>query len=294
MLALPLGSALLAAALLAAPSGRHAPPAPPVPPDRVVLVEAGDAEYRALAIPRAYKTAPGAPNHLLVFKNGLCIRDHGLNDANKKESDGDTPNAAIVEETGKTERGYVAGDGSAAVVASTRYVSRVDLTPGQTSTAGDTVTGDTSLTLVDPAHPDGLWRVTLENGRWIKDVVVLPAAGGVVLTSFVPRDGPIDLRILDAAGHESLRMSEKSGETVRIEAPPAGSFVAAEMSFKDGPVLPERGVIVFDLARGTRWTYGWRYGSDAEPLSWRLLEGGVLSVKLPGGTHRYDPTGRKL
>jgi hypothetical protein len=50
---------------------------------------------------------------------------------------------------------------------------------------------------------------------------------------------------------------------------------------------------VFDLARGTQWTYGWRYGTDEEPLSWSLLDEGVLGIKLPGGTQRFDATGRK-
>jgi len=155
------------------------------------------------------------------------------------------------------------------------------------------VTGGTTVTLVDPAHPDGLWRVTLENARWTKDVLVLPASMGVALTTFLPRRGPTDVRILDAAGHESARVPESSAETLRIEASPEGGHVAAEVKFRDNAELPERGVIVFDLARGTQWTYSWRYGSDAEPLAWTLESRGILAVKLSGGTRRFDATGRK-
>ena len=122
--------------------------------DRVVLLGAGDDEYRALAIPRSYKTAPQAPMHLLVFRRGLCVRDIGLADTQQSGEHG-TPTTAIVEETGKTERAYVAADGQSAVVQRTRYVSRVDVTPGQKSTVNDTVTGDTTLTLIDPEHPNG-------------------------------------------------------------------------------------------------------------------------------------------
>src|SRR5262245_12101961 len=268
------------------------PPAPP--PDRVVLVSSGSSEYRALAIPRAYKTAPDAPLHLLVFRGGLCVRDHGLADAAANDGHVLEGGGTIVEQKGTTQRGYVAPDGRSAVVVGTRYVSRVDVSPGQTSTANDTVSGDTTLTLVDPTHPDGKWRVTLEDSRWAKDVLVIPGAKGVVVTTFVPRNGPTDVRILDASGHEAARVPETSAESLHIETSPDGLFVASEVTFRDNPELPERGVIVFDLVRGTQWTYGWRYGSDAEPVSWSLQNAGVLAVKVPGATHRFDATGRKL
>lgn len=305
MLTSPIRLTLLAVSLLVGlpwvRSGSAVPPATATAPeasaaaapDRVVLLAADDPEYRALAIPRSYKTAPEAPMHLLAFRGGLCVRDLGLADTQTNGERG-TPGTTVVEQKGTTERAFVAPDGRAAVVARTRYVSRVDVTPGQTSTANDTVTGDTTLTLVDPTHPDGRWRVTLENSRWVKEVLVLPAERGVVVTTFLPRRGPTDVRILDATGHESLRVPESAAETLRIEASPEGVQVAAEVTFRDNAQLPERGVIVFDLAHGTQWTYGWRYGSDAEPVSWTLNSQGVLAVKLPGGTRRFDATGHKL
>ena len=81
---------------------------------------------------------------------------------------------------------------------------------------------------------------------------------------------------------------------MRIAASPEAGHVAAEVTFRDSEVLPERGVIVFDLARGTQWTYPWRYGSEAEPVSWELQSQGVLAIKLPGGVRRFDASGRKL
>ena len=307
MLAVPIRMTILSVCLVAGlPWLRARPTVPPAKtpaaapgataapaPDRVVLLSAGAAEYRELAIPRAYKTAPDAPLHLLVFRGGLCIRDHGLADAVSNSGRADD-GVAFVEQKGTSERAFVSPDGMAAVVLGTRYVSRVDVSPGQTSTANDTVTGDTTITLLDPAHADGRWRVTLENARWAKDVLVLPGARGVVVTTFVPRNGPTDVRVLDSTGHESVRVPETSAETLRIDASPDGGFVAAEVTFRDNPELPERGVIVFDLTHGSQWTYGWRYGSDAEPVSWILENAGVLAVKIPGGTHRFDATGRKL
>lgn len=258
-----------------------------------MVISAGDAAYTALAIPRSYKTAPKAQTRLLVFKEGLCIRDIGLGDTQKNAEHG-TPTTAIVQETGTTERAYVAPDAREALVVRTRYNSQVDVTPGQKSTANDTVTSETMLVLVDPAHPDGRWRLTLENGRWTKDVLVLPAGKGVALTTFLPRNGPTDVRVLDSAGREMLRVPETSAQTLRVEAGPDGEFVAAEVSFRDDPHFPERGVIVLDVAHGTQWTYGWRYGTEAEPLSWKLLAQGTLAVQLPGGTRRFDATGHRL
>jgi hypothetical protein len=281
------------ASLLAGLQAARPAPALPPAPDRVVLLSAGDPEYTALAIPRSFKTAAEAPMHLLVFHGGVCARDIGLVPEDKRDQHA-TAGAGIVEETGTIERAFVSEDGRAAVLAKTRYVSRVDVTPGQTSTANDTVTGDTTLTLIDPIHPSGWWSVVLENARWVKDVLVLPGSSGVALTSFLPRNGPTDFRILDAAGHESLRVSESAAETLRIVASPEGGHVAAEVAFRDSEVLPERGVIVFDLKSGTQWTYGWRYGSDAEPVSWELHSHGVLTVKLASGVRRFDATGRKL
>ena len=270
-------------------------PIPQPEPDRLVLLAADEPEYLGYAIPRSYKTAPEAPNHLLVFRGGLCVRDIGLADvANTSDGGQQAPGTAIIEQSGSTTSAYVASDARTAVIVRTEYVSRVDVTKGQSSTKNDTVTGGTTVTLVDPGHPDGLWRVTLEDSRWTKDVLALPNARGVVLTTFRPRTGPTDLRVLDASGRESARVPESSAEALRIEADPEGNHVAAELKFRENERLPERGVMVFDLAHGTQWTYSWRYGNDAEPLSWTLESHGVLVVKLANGTHRFDSTGRKL
>lgn len=258
---------------------------------RVALVTAESAEYRALAIPKSYKSEAAAPLRLLVFRDGLCVRDRGLVTAHTTGNGGDG-RSIVMEETGIAERAAVAGDGSAAVVAATNYVSRVDITPGTTSTEGDTVRGATTLTLVEPAHPDGRWQLTLEQGRWIKELVVLPAGSGVAVTTFLPRTGPTDFRILDGAGRESVRVPETAAETIRVEASPEGGHVAAEMLFPDGSRW-DRAVTVFEVARAGQWTYGWKYGDDGEPTSWTFERGGILNVSLASGTRRFDPTGRR-
>jgi hypothetical protein len=261
-------------------------------PNRVVLYAADAAEYRALAIPKSYKSHPEATLHLLVFRDGLCIRDRGLVQIQETGGGGEA-GKLVMEETGVTERAFVAADGRGAVIAKTRYVSRVDLTPGKTSAADDTVKSVTTLTLIDPRHPDGLWQVTIEDGRWVKDLLVLPASMGVAITTFLPRTGPADLRILDADGRETTHVPESSGEAIRLEAA-SGGYVAAEFAFPDDASVWECGVVVFDLAHGTQWTYGWRYGGGTEPTSWTLQDRGVLAVKLAKGTQRFDAAGRRL
>jgi hypothetical protein len=261
--------------------------------DRIVMLAATDSAYRALAIPRSYKTAPSAPNRVLVFHGGLCVRDYGLVDAQSTDETGDG-RTHLMQETGTTRHAFVASDAQAAIITETWYDSRVDLTPGQKSTKNDTVTGTTTLTFIDPGHPDGRWRITLEQSRWVKDVLVLPAGRGVALTTFLPRTGPNDFRLLDAAGRESVRVPESSAEAMKMDVSPEGSHVAAEFTLRDDGVTPERGVMVFDVATKTKWMYGWRYGTDAEPLSWSLQAHGILAVKLAEGTRRFDATGRKL
>src|SRR5262245_2721786 len=94
-------------------------PAEPEPaPERVVLLSADDPDYTALAIPRSYKTAPGAKLRLLVFRGGLCVRDHGLADTTAK--DGHQIEAdSFVEQSGTNQRAFVASDGRVAVVVGT-------------------------------------------------------------------------------------------------------------------------------------------------------------------------------
>src|SRR5258708_466049 len=86
-----------------------------VAPDRVVLLSADDPEYLALAIPRSFKTVPGARSHLLVFQGGLCIRDHGLADTVVKDGRG-IDGSRVVEQSGTNQRAVVAPDGRTAVV----------------------------------------------------------------------------------------------------------------------------------------------------------------------------------
>ena len=267
-------------------------PAAPAFKDRVAVVAAGSSEYSAMATPLSVRRNSDARQRIVIFRNGVCILDRGLIEAH----DESIPAPDTVQESGLLERGTAAPDGREALLVATRYESRVDVTPGSRSTARDFVRSTTTISLVDPEHPDGRWQVTLEGGRWVRSFAVLSASSGVILTTFVPRTGPTDFRMLDGNGRERLRVPESRAEALDIATTcDTGCFVAADMKLQDDiDALPERGVMIFDVAKGTSWTYGWRYGSPEEPTSWSLEPGGILTVRLPGSTKRFDATGRRL
>ena len=280
---------------IAAPEPTPPPEAAAVatgPPTRVVVLSAASPAYHALAVPPSARRNPSASTHLMVFRAGICVLDRGLVDDHKE---GVTAPDTI-EESGVLERAAAAADGREAVLVETHYSSHRVAKPGVGTRADEQIQSTTTLTLLDPDHPDGLWKLTLEGGRWIRAIDVLSESSGIVVTTFVPRDGAADFRILDSSGRERLRVPESRAEALGVSSScEGGCFVAAEMKFQDDyATLPERGIMVFDVATAKSWTYGWRYGNPEEPSSWSLGRRGVLTVNLPGETRRFDPTGRRL
>jgi hypothetical protein len=73
-----------------------------------------------------------------------------------------------------------------------------------------------------------------------------------------------------------------------------GAFLGVSLAYPERPGLPQMGILVLDLLRGTRWTYSWSYGEAGDPLSWTLEDSGVLEVKVPGKIVRYDRNGAPL
>jgi hypothetical protein len=108
----------------------------------------------------------------------------------------------------------------------------VDVTPGQTSTANDTVTGDTTLTLIDPTHPAAVERRARKT-RWAKDVLVLPGSAGVALTRASSPERAHRLSDPRSRRGTSRFASRIRSETLRIVASPEGGHVAAEVAFRD-------------------------------------------------------------
>ena len=269
-------------------------PATSDPPrgDAVVLLATSDPEYARLRLPADSKLVPEASSRLVVFRDGAPLLDRGLRDERVfvSPAGGDTPNV----EKGYVEDAEISADGRVAVIVSTSY--RRPLTSpsagGQPREAP--VKAETELTWIDPEHPRGLWSVTLEDGRWAKKAIPLSGKRGVAVSTCRDMDAPADLRYFGPDGAELFHMREEESSVVNMVATSYGAFLAADLVFPPRPGVPDRGILVLDLLKGTRWTYTWSYGKEGEPISWNLEETGILEIKTPGQVFRYDRNGKIL
>ncbi len=256
--------------------------------DIVRLFSADDPEYQSLDIPDARRVASEAVRRLVVFRGGAPVSDRGLGNEKRVVERASSANAASEYEDGFVEDAEVSLDGRFALVLSTRYRKPVD--PG----TGVETKGKTDLTWIDPAHPEGLWSVSLERERWVKKVLLLSPKHGVAISTLTDPNGPADLRLYGPEGREMLRLKGEEASVVDMTTTSQGAFLAVDLAYPDRPALPNRGVLVLDLLHGTRWTYTWSYGKDGEPLSWSLADTGILEVKTPGGTRCFDRNGKPL
>src|SRR5262245_24541153 len=67
------------------------------PASRIDVLSKDSTEYRALAIPRSFKSDLDAATRLLVFKDGLCVRDRGIV-TTRSTSNGGDPRGLVTEE----------------------------------------------------------------------------------------------------------------------------------------------------------------------------------------------------
>ena len=231
------------------------PDRPAPHPTAWCLLAAGDTEYtRAGHPPLATRRPPRRRCTSSCSAAALCVRDLGLARARRQRApacDGRRGRSSRRRER-SSARSSPTTDATAVVV-KTRYVSRVDVTPGQTSTANDTVTGDTTLTLIDPAHPDGWWHVVLESARWAKDVLVLPGSAGVALTTFLPETGPPTFASSMRRGTSRFASPNPQPKRCVSKHSPEGATCRGR-SRASATRRPARsaGVIVFDLAKRTQ------------------------------------------
>jgi hypothetical protein len=253
--------------------------------NRVALYSVGDAAYGDLAIPAAVRTHPESRSRLVVFRDGVPVLDRGLLEQ-RDAAAGATP--GVVEERGLVEEAILAFDGSAALVRQTRYVDRRSL---RDSNAEGTLSGRERLSWIDSDHPGGRWNVDLPAGRFVKEAMVAPLASGafVILTDAAGLGG--ELRLFGPEGTETARIAPPEAEAVDAAAAADAPVVAVDVAYPVREGAPDRGILVFDLTQGTRWTYGWSYGSDEEPQSWTIEEDGTLVVQLPGGVKRFNRGG---
>lgn len=269
------------------PAADFAPSPDRIPADGVRILANTDEEYRSLRERTVRRVAPDAPSRLVVFSGGVPVLDRGLRLAKRIAGGGDP--ASPVEE-GIAEDAVVSPDGRFAVLATTRY--RRAAPSGQEL---GVPRGVTDVVWIDPAHPEGLWSVRLEDGRWIRRIVPLSARHGVALSTLVDPDSREgDFRIFGPEGIEELRIPESEAVASDIVVTAEGAFVGIDLLFASRPGLPDRGVAVLDRAYGKRWTYTWSYGAEDEPKSWKLEDSGILEVTTPKNLRRFDRAGKPI
>lgn len=293
---------LLASLLLLAPAKARI--AVPLPPDLVAAPDSreirrgvrifskSDGEYASLSIPARAQLFPEADERLVVFRDGAPVFDRGLRVSTQVT--GTIRDAAGELEEGVAEDAVVSADAQFALLATTHF-RRPALKSGEPRETPRRATGVTELIWIDADHPQGLWTVPLENGRWIKSIVPLaPRRGVAVSTVADPDEADADMRILGPEGMELLRIRETEGSTTQLVTTPLGAFLAVDLLYPDRLGMPNEGITVLDLTYDTRWTYTWTYGDDAEPLSWKLDDTGVLQVTTPAAVRSFDRKGKPL
>lgn len=261
-------------------------------PDRVVLLDASDPVYAGLAVPDVARFAPASRTRLVVFRDGRCVLDRGLREERRAGPRSDRKETLV--ETGLVEQAYVAPDGRAALLVTVRYRDSVDLAETGPARDGEGLRGKTSLAWIDPAHPDGRWRFDLEPGRFVVKAIVLSRGQGAALSTSDVDGGAADFRLVGTDGRVVFTIPVDRASTGDVVATEAGGFVAVDLAYRPGDGVPDRGVLVLDLLQGREWTYTWDYGSEREPLGWTLENTGILDVRLPGRTVRFDRNGRPL
>ena len=264
-----------------------------IPATAIRVLDAEERAYASLGIPNDARVNPEAKTRLLILRDGRLLIDYGL-----KHSVSSVPKPGggrWQEEV--VERVEVAGDESSAILQ--RYLFR-----GVPNGEGEGSPEDspfrrlaevdllsTELVWIDADHPEGLWSVTLEADRWLKNMLILPQRQGVALSTTMGNTGGADLRLYGGFGREILTLSEIEASVTRLDATLDGTFLLVDLAYPARADLPDRGVRIFNMPTGSHWTYTWSYGQPNEPVSYEMLETGALQVRLPGEIHIYDPSG---
>ncbi len=262
------------------------------PRDGVRLFDKGDPEYIALSPPPRSRIYPEATSRLVFFLGGAPILDRGLRSGSSSAAP-TRPGEHVETAEDVVETAVTSPDDRFGVVLSTR-VQRAAASPGQAGASSDSPSLSTEISWVDTANPEGLWSVSLEQGRFVRDLALLSAGRGVAVITLADPDSPADVRIYGPEGIELTRLDESDGSALSLSATSHGAFLAVDLAYPNVAELPSRGVTVFDLLHGTRWTYTWKYGASDEPMSWRLDDTGVLEVVFPGKSRAFDRNGKPL
>jgi hypothetical protein len=289
-----LASAVLLPLLLGASAQAAAPIAAAADPDRVAVYAVSDGDYTRLTIPEAARTVPESPTRLVVFHGGRVIVDRGLRTDVALSSAPRVAGATAEREDLYTENAEVPADGWFGVLYGSRVRETLSLGGEHGREPSAPTVASTEIVWIDPEHPRGRWKVTLEGGRMLTSVVPISHAMGVAVSTVTEPGGVADLRIYDRDGKVQFTLPDRSASTVSIRATANGAFLAADLAYAGGERAKDRGILVVDLLQGATWTYAWSYGGSEEPLSWELLDSGILEVRTPAATLQYDRSGKPI
>jgi len=264
------------------------------PVSGIRLYQAGEPDSQALGIPAEVRINPEAGARLVIFKNGQLVADRGLEHTVRSVPRPGSP--PWREEI--LEKAEIASDQQFAVIQRFRFRQIADtdkkasesVDPARRFAVVDLLS--TELTWVDANYPDGFWSTVLGEDRWLSTILLLPARRGIAVSTKAGPNGPADLRLFDQVGREVLTLDSTLASVTSLDSTLDGSFFLVDLAYPARGVAPDRGVRIFDMVRGTNWTYSWSYGGDGEPVSYEMLETGALRLKLPGEVHLYGPDGK--
>ena len=255
--------------------------------DRMELFNRDDPAYAALAISPALTSYPEAGLRLVVFRDGAVVFNHGLRDEDYRPRNpaGGTGDRPLFEGRSVTDAVELAPDGLTAVIMETRIAP---------PSRGGSLEGDVGITWIDPGHPRGRWSLELPPGRFPSHIHVLDQQSGFALMTAAPNSDGADFTLYDIEGNVEYHLDDVAGKVLEFRITRAAAFIGLDIAYPERPGLPDRTLTILDRLQNAQWHYSWTYGGPAEPTDWTLMDDGVLEIRTPGRTVRYDRTGEPI
>ncbi len=256
------------------------PAAAAAPGDGMVLLSRDSPDYAALPISPAITSHPDAPLRLLVFRDNAVVFNHGLRD--NWSAPRNTAGGVLFEGPSVVDSVELSPDSLTAILMETR------IGPPK---RGGALEGSVGITWIDPGNPRGRWSVELRPGRFIRHIHVLDLQSGFALMTDTADGDSADFTLYNPEGGVEYHLDEVTGTVLEFRITRAGAFIGLDIAYPERPDLPDRTILVLDRLQTARWGYSWSYGDSREPIRWTLMDNGVLEIRTPGKTMRYDRTG---
>ena len=259
------------------------PAAAVTPGDGMVLLDRDSQDYAALHIPPTITSYPDAPLRLLVFRDNAVVFNHGLRD--NWSGPRNIPGGDLFEGPSVVEAVELSPDGLTAILTETRI---------EPPKRGGSLEGTVGITWIDPRNPRGRWSLELRPGRFVSHIHVMDLQSGFALMTDTADGDGADFTLYNPEGGVEYHLDKVVGSVLEFRITRAGAFIGLDIAYPERPDLPDRTILVLDRLQTARWDYSWSYGDSREPTGWTLLDDGVLEIRIPGKTVRYDRTGVPL